>query len=195
MISNLKTRPLPQLTISRYRSVPMHWRERGVGIARIIFGLVFAVAAVLKWQPQFQNTFVAQVSGAEVGQPAPIVAWISFWTNLVSVNPLFFARLEATTESAIAVFLLLGLFSNMTCILGMLLSLGIWSVPEGLGGPYIAGHSTDIGTAFPYALLFATLLFISAGHYYGLDRWLTPRLGRFGFLASGSFKRGNSNRQ
>ena len=195
MISNLKTRPLPQLAISRYRSIPMHWRERGVGIARIIFGFVFAVAAVLKWQPQFQNTFVSQVSGAATSQPAPIVAWISFWTNLISVNPLFFARLEATTESAIAVFLLLGLFSNMTYILGILLSLGIWSVPEGFGGPYIAGHSTDIGTAFPYALLFAVLLFISAGHYYGLDRWLTPRLGRFGFLASGSFKRSKSNRQ
>ena len=167
----------------------MNWRQKGVGIARIIFGLVYVVAATLKWQPQFQNTFVAQVSAARDGQPALIQAWISLWTHLVSINPLLFARMEATTETAIAVFLILGLFSNLTYIVGIFLSLGIWSVPEGFGGPYLPGHSTDIGTAFPYAILFAVLLSISAGRYYGLDQWLTPRLGRLGFLASGSFKR------
>ena len=92
----------------------MNWRERGVGIARIIFGLVWVVAATLQWQPQFQNTFVAQVAAAKDGQPATIMGWVSFWANLVSVNPLLFARILATTESAIAIFLILGLFSNLT---------------------------------------------------------------------------------
>jgi nitrite reductase (NO-forming) len=167
----------------------MNWRERGVGIARIIFGLVYVVAATLKWQPQFQNTFVQQISAVSDGQPAPIQAWISFWTHLVSINPLLFARIEATTEAAIAVFLIFGIFSNLTYIVGIFLSLGIWSTAEGFGGPYIPGHSTDIGTAFPYAILFAVLLFLSAGRYYGVDQWLTSKLGRLGFLASGSFRR------
>jgi thiosulfate dehydrogenase (quinone) large subunit len=189
MIGSPTTRPLHQTTVSPHRPIPKNWRERGVGIARIIFGLVYIVAATLKWQPQFQSTFVAQVSAAKDGQPGPVQVWISFWTNLVSSNPLFFARIEASTESALAVFLLLGVFSNLTSLVGMLLSLGIWSVPEGFGGPYIPGHSTDIGTAFPYAILFAVLLCISAGRYCGLDQWLTPRLGRLGFLASGSIGR------
>ncbi len=167
----------------------MSWRERGVGIARIIFGLVWIVAALLQWLPQFQNTFVAQVAAAKAGQPGFIEAWISFWADLVSVNPLFFARMLATTETVIAAFLILGLFSNLTSIVGIFLSLGIWSIPEGFGGPYIPGFSTDIGTAFPYAILFVVLLCLSAGRYYGLDQWLTPRLGRLGFLASGSFGR------
>ncbi len=189
MIDSPITRPLGQTRISSHLPTPMNWRQKGVGMARIIFGLVYVVAATLKWQPQFQNTFVAQVSAAEAGQPGPIQAWISFWANLVSVNPLLFARIEATTETAIAVFLILGLFSNLISIVGIFLSLGIWSIPEGFGGPYIPGHSTDIGTAFPYAILFAVLLFLSAGRYYGLDQWLTPRLGRLGFLASGAIKR------
>ena len=188
MINNSTTKPLQQTTISSRRPIPMNWRERGVGLARIIFGLVYVVAATLKWQPQFQNTFVQQISSVSDGQPAPIQAWISFWTHLVSINPLLFARIEATTETAIAVFLIFGIFSNLTYIVGIFLSLGIWSTAEGFGGPYIPGHSTDIGTAFPYAILFAVLLFLSAGRYYGVDQWLTSKLGRLGFLASGSFR-------
>jgi len=76
-------------------------------------------------------------------------------------------------------------------ITGFFLSLGIWSTAEGFGGPYILGHSTDIGTALPYAILFAILFCISAGRYYGLDQWLAPRLGRLSFLATGTFKQGD----
>ena len=189
MIDNLTTKPLQHTAISSRRSIAMNWRERGVGIARILFGLVYVVATALKWQPQFQNTFVQQISAASDGQPAPIQAWISFWTHLISINPLLFARIEATTETVIAVFLIFGILGNLTSIVGIFLSLGIWSTAEGFGGPFIPGQSTDIGTAFPYAILFAVLLFLSAGRYYGVDQWLTAKLGRLGFLASGSFRR------
>ncbi len=189
MIESPTTKPLYQSPISSYRPAAMNWRERGVGIARIIFGLVYVVAAALKWQPQFQNTFVEQVSAAKADQAAPIEAWISFWAHLVSINPLLFARIEASTESAIALFLIFGILSNLTFIVGIFLSLGIWSIAEGFGGPYRPGQTTDIGTAFPYAILFALLFFLSAGRYYGLDSWLTPRLGPLGFLACGSLKR------
>ena len=174
MITNSPTSPLRFTT----NSLPTlkNWRQKGIGLLRIAFGLVWLVAAWLKWQPAFQNTFVAQVSGAKDGQPGLIQAWISFWTTLISVNPLLFARFEAATETAIAIFLLFGLFSNLTFIIGLLLSLGIWSTAEGFGGPYIPGQSTDLGTALPYAILFAVLFSISAGRYYGLDQWLTPRL-------------------
>ena len=189
MIDHSKTSPLQRIPTTSYDRAPMNWRERGVGIARIIFGLVWVVAALLQWLPEFQNSFVAQVTAANVGQPTFVQAWISFWAHLVSVNPLLFARMLATTETVIAAFLILGLFSNLTYIVGIFLSLGIWAIPEGFGGPYIAGVTTDIGTAFPYAILFAVLLFLAAGRYYGLDQWLTPRLGRLGFLASGSLRR------
>ena len=83
----------------------------------------------------------------------------------------------------------LGNKEYLTSIVGIFLSLGIWSIPEGFGGPYLPGQTTDIGTAFPYVLLFILLLCLSAGRYYGLDKWFTSKLGRLGFLASGSFRR------
>ena len=189
MIDHRKTSPLQRISLSSFDKAPMNWRQKGVGITRIIFGLVLAIAALLKWQPQFQNTFVAQVATAQGGQPAPIMGWIAFWTHLVSINPLLFARIEASTETALAIFLLFGVLSNLTYVIGTLLSLGIWSIPEGFGGPYVAGKSTDIGAGLPYAIIFALLLFLSAGRYYGLDSWFTTRLGRLGFLASDSFRR------
>lgn len=64
------------------------------------------------------------------------------------------------------------------------MSLVIWSTAEGFGGPYQAG-STDIGAAIIYVLVFACLVLGRAGLTLGLDRRLTPVLGRFGFLASG----------
>lgn len=183
---------------ARSASAPLHfptpsrplasrtWRQRGIGFLRITFGLAWAVAAWLKWQPAFQqNGFINQISGVKSGETGLIQAWLAFWIKIISTNPLLFARIEATTETTIAIFLIFGVLSNLTCVVGLLLSLGIWSVGEGFGGPYVPGQSTDVGTALPYAILFAVLLAISAGRYYGLDQWLTPRLGRLGFLASG----------
>ena len=48
MIDSSTTRPLRQTPVSSYRPAPINWRERGVGIARIIFGLVWVVAAILQ---------------------------------------------------------------------------------------------------------------------------------------------------
>ena len=159
-----------------------------VAVSRIVFGLIWAAAAWLKWQPAFQNHFLDQVSKAQDGQPWLIASWLSVWVHIISINPLLFARLEAMAETVLALCLILGAFSNLTYLIGFLLSLGIWSTAEGFGGPYVAGQSTDIGTAFPYALLFVVMFATSAGSYYGLDQWLMCRLGRWNFLATGSFK-------
>src|SRR5438105_928011 len=161
------------------------WRARTIALLRVAFGMVWAFNAWLKWQPKFIDAFAEKISASKEGQPAVIQAWISFWSHLVSTNPHLFAYLLASTETAIAVFLIFGFLTNLTCLVGILLSLGIWSVAEGFGGPYQLGDSTDVGTALPYALIFAALLAIGASRYYSVDQQLTPRLGRFGFLAAG----------
>ena len=165
------------------------WRAKGIAALRIIFGLIWAINAWFKWDPTFQSKIADTVTGSQDGQPGPIQAWIIFWGHLVSADPVLFARILATTETALAVLLILGLLSHLSYVAGILLTLGIWSTAEGFGGPYKPGESTDIGTAIIYTVVFAVLLFISAGRYYGLDQWLTPRLGRFGFLASGTLRR------
>src|SRR2546421_6283967 len=161
------------------------WRAKAIAFLRVAFGLVWAIAAWLKWQPQFINSFSEKISASKEGQPAAIQAWISFWSHLINTNPHLFAYGLASTETAIAFFLIFGILTNLTRVVSFLLSLGIWSVGEGFGGPYKLGESTDVGTALVYALLSGVLLAIAAGRYYSVDQWLTPRLGRFGFLAAG----------
>ena len=167
------------------------WRAKGIAALRILFGLVWMVDAWFKWQPSFINQFADYLTGALEGQPAAVQAWINFWINIVNVDPHVFAHVVAISETAIALGLIFGAFSNLTNIGGALLTLVIWSTAEGFGGPYVAG-SADIGSAVIYALLFAGLFLANAGLVWGLDAWLTPELGRLGFLASGSLPRSAS---
>ncbi len=161
------------------------WRIKGIGVVRILFGLIWAVDAWFKWQPDFIHKFTDYLTGALDGQPTAVQAWINFWINFVKVDPHLFAYVVAVAETLVAVGLILGVFSNLTNLGGALLSLVIWSTAEGFGGPYVPG-STDIGSAVIYIFVFADLFLVNAGLVYGLDRWLSPALGVWGFLASGS---------
>jgi thiosulfate dehydrogenase (quinone) large subunit len=162
------------------------WRDRAFGVLRIVYGLAWAIDAQFKWQPAFQSAFVSYLTGAWDGQPPLVKAWIGFWVNIISVNPHVFGITVALSETALAVALIFGVFSNLAALGGLLLTLVIWSTAEGFGGPYKAG-STDIGTAIIYAFVFVALFLSQSGLQFGLDRRLTPLLGRWGWLASGSF--------
>ena len=164
------------------------WRLNGIGLLRIVFGVVWGIDAWFKWQPGFINGFSDYLSGAQADQPTWVHHWIGFWINAVGIDPTLFAYLVAIGETAIAVALILGVFTNLTVVVGTLLSLAIWSTAEAFGGPYQTG-STDIGAAVIYVLVFAGLFLASSGLYLGFDRKLTAALGRFGFLASGPIRR------
>jgi len=164
--------------------VAQPWRGRAFGILRIVFGLAWAIDAQFKWRPAFQSGFVKYLTGALDGQPALVKTWIGFWIDVVKVNPHVFAVIVAASETALAVALILGVFTNLATLGGVLLASVIWSIAEGFGGPYKAG-STDIGTAIIYLFVFVALFLSQAGLYFGIDRRLTPILGRWGWLASG----------
>jgi thiosulfate dehydrogenase [quinone] large subunit len=177
-----------QLDQPKQRAAFSSWRLTGIGLLRIVFGLIWAVDAWFKWQPDFIHNFNDYLTGAQQDQPAVVQSWIGFWIDAVKVDPHVFAYLVAIGETAIAVALILGVFSNVTNLVGVAMTLIIWSTAEGFGGPYQAG-STDIGSAVIYALVFVGLYLSQSGLYLGLDRRLTPALGRFGFLASGPMPR------
>jgi thiosulfate dehydrogenase (quinone) large subunit len=160
------------------------WRLAGFAILRIFFGVVWAIDASFKWQPAFVNGFTGYLSGALKGQPPAVQTWIEFWLNVVNVNPILFARLTAVCETLLAVALILGVFMNLACSGGAVLSFMIWSTAEGFGGPYVPGR-TNIGPSIIYIFVFAALLLGSAGRCFSLDRYLAPWLGRWAFLASG----------
>jgi uncharacterized membrane protein YphA (DoxX/SURF4 family) len=74
---------------------------------------------------------------------------------IVGSNSHFFAYLTAAVETDLAAFLILGLFTHVTCIVGFVWSLAIWAIPEGFGGLYKPSSSSDVGPALLYPLMFA----------------------------------------
>lgn len=136
-----------------------------VAIFRILFGLIWVIDAVFKWQPSFAKGFMDTISSAAQGQPNWLTSWFNFWTSLIGHNPHLFAILTAVAESLIAVALLIGFARRATYISGAIFSLLIWSVAEGFGGPY-SNSSTDIGAGVMYVVVFFAL--------YGLDRMARP---------------------
>lgn len=155
---------------------------------------MWAIDAWFKWQPDFINTFTDYLTGSQqaAGQPAWVQSWIGFWINVVNVDPHVFAHLVAIGETAIAIGLIFGVLVNLTSVVGILVAVVIWTTAESFGGPYQAG-SADIGAAIIYALVFVGLILSQSGLYLGLDRRLTPALGRLGFLASGPHSRTRAN--
>jgi uncharacterized membrane protein YphA (DoxX/SURF4 family) len=136
---------------------------------RIVFGVVWAIDAFFKWQPDFLNNFVSYFPNTFNGQPALINDWITLWLHIVNSNPQLFAITVAILETAIALTLLFGILKKSTTYVGIILSLIIWSTAEGFGGPYGAG-STDIGAAIIYVLVFLALYYGHAWDELSLKR-------------------------
>ena len=129
---------------------------RRVELLRVVFGIVWAIDAYLKWQPAFISGYAGSVADGAKGQPSWLRPWFGFWRHVVNLDPHLLAYLTAAIETAIAVGLIFGLGRRVLYIGGILWSIGIWTIPEGFGGSFLAG-ATDIGTAIMYALVFAIL--------------------------------------
>lgn len=178
------SRTMPDIQVGKLTPLRLApWQAKGIAGLRIVFGLVWGIDAWFKWQPDFINNFTSYMTGSLDGQPAWVQSWINFWINVVKVDPHVFAHLVAIGETAVALGLILGVFMNLTNLVGILLTVVIWTTAEGFGGPYVAG-STDIGAAIIYPLVFVGLFLSLSGLTFGLDRVLTPKLGRFGIFAS-----------
>ncbi len=145
---------------------------------RVVFGIVWLIDGALKFQPGMSAIFPQLISNAGQGQPGWLLPWFTFWLNIVSQNPQFWVYLIGTAELCLAIGLIFGLLRKMTYIVGISLSLIIWAVPEGLGGPYGPG-STDIGTGIIYAFVFLSLILNNVEFgpsTYSLDIWLERRI-------------------
>jgi len=128
---------------------------------RIVFGIVWGIDGAFKFQPGVAQSLSGMISDAAQGQPAWLAAWFNFWSQTVSANPAFFATTIGLFELALAFALVTGFLRKIAYTGGILLSLVIWSVPEGFGGPY-GPSSTDIGTGIIYAFVFVLLLVVNA---------------------------------
>ncbi len=154
-----------------------NWR---VGL-RLIFGLFWAADAHLKWSLITQGIdYQELISSAAEGQPGAVASWIRFWASTAKAVPAF-PYMIAMTETLIALFLIIGLFTKLTAVLGIVFSFLIWSTAEAFGGLFTPG-ATDIGTSPLYMAMFAGLIVVQAGRQKGLDSWIIKKHPRLSFL-------------
>jgi len=137
-------------------------------IVRIIFGVLWAMDGALKFAPGFVDSFPTVIKDAASGQPSWLSGWFAFWASITSSNPSFYVYSAGVIELALAFCLIFGLLRKPVYTISLLLSLIIWSVPEGFGGPYGPG-STDVGTGTVYAIVSFLLLVINAA--FGPSRY------------------------
>jgi nitrite reductase (NO-forming) len=143
-----------------------------ITLLRVAFGFVWLVNGLMKVFWLVPDDITDMIQQASQGQPAWLQPWFSFWTSIISSNPAFMLYGMSVWELTLAFTLLLGFMRKLSYFSGILLSLIIWTVAEGFGGPYGPG-STDIGAAILYPFVFFALLVLetSAGsNRYTLDK-------------------------
>jgi uncharacterized membrane protein YphA (DoxX/SURF4 family) len=150
-----------------------NWVVRNVSwlksFIRIILGIVWWIDGYLKFSPGFVDSFPALIKSE--GQPSWLQPWFNFWSGVTSANAAPFVYSIGALEVILGVVLVLGFMRKIAYLGGMVLSLLIWAIPEGFGGPYGPG-STDIGTGVIYSFLFLSLIIIntiSGPSKYSLD--------------------------
>jgi nitrite reductase (NO-forming) len=153
------------------------WADVAAGAIRTAFGLVWAMDAYLKWQPDFYNNYLSYITEIVTGQPQWLMPWFNFWVSVIQINPNFFSLMTRLIETTIALGLLFGLGRKWIYVLGGLFAFLIWSIPEGFGGPYTPG-ATDVGGGLIYVLVFGTLIIMDhtlGRSPYSVDFYLEER--------------------
>lgn len=130
---------------------------------RMLFGVLWAFDAALKWEPYFLTHFLDQLTPAAVGQPGWIAAYIGVVIVAVkAIGPVPSAIATAVVETAIAVSLLTGRLLRWSVPLGLLYALAVWTTAEGWGGPYTSTgtgvRGNVLGNVLIYAVIFLFLL-------------------------------------
>ena len=148
----------------------LSWWGRNVAdlksLFRIVFGVLWLIDGAFKFVPGFVGQFPGMISPD--GQPGWLQGWFTFWQGQASANPAFWVYLVGTLELALGLGLVFGFMRKVAYVGGAVLSLFIWAVPEGFGGPYGPG-STDPGGGVVYAMVFLMLIAINSA--YGSSRW------------------------
>ncbi|CAM0998612.1 Copper-containing nitrite reductase [Rhodanobacter sp. Root179] len=141
---------------------PSHsaWPVMAATALRVAFGLIWLVGAALTWRDSFAAHYVGYLHNAAEGQPAWSAWWFNLWIGVVTPHVGLFVWLTRIAETTLALALIFGFARKVTCVLGLLFSLLIWSTAEGFGGPYSVGV-TNIGSALSYVLIFVALIIVN----------------------------------
>ena len=155
-------------------------------VVEIIFGVVWGIDGAFKFIPGVVQAFPQLLQTAAAGQPAWLAWWFSFWSTAAAGNAALFVYSIGLLELALSFSLIFGFARRIGYSGGFVLSLLIWSVPEGFGGPYGPG-ATDIGTGIIYALAFLMLIALNVAygsHKMSADNLLSRKFRRWRKIAA-----------
>ena len=153
--------------------------------ARMLFGLFWGLDAGLKLIPGIVFYFQERMIAAGILQPAWLSGWFAFWLAQANAYGTLDVALVATLEFFLAVALISGLLRKTAYLGGIALSLFIWAIPEGFGGPYDPG-TFDIGVGVVYAVGFLFLIALDsfpASNAHTLDEKIERRWPRWTAVA------------
>ena len=139
-----------------------------VTLFRIAFGIVWLVDVAIKFLWLQPSDVIKLVQKASQGQPAWLHPWYNFWTASLTSTPTAFLHGIGLIELSLGCALVLGFLRKSAYLCGIMLSLMIWSIVEGFGGPYGPG-STDVGAAIMYAFIFVAIIIVERSSNY--DRY------------------------
>ncbi len=148
-------------------------------VLRVGFGLVWLIDGVMKFVWLAPSDVVNIVQEVGQGQPAWLAPWFSSWVSFISSNASFVLYGTGLWELALGFTLVFGLMRKLSYLSGILLSIVIWTVDEGFGGPYGFG-STDIGAAIIYVFVYVALIALestAASNRFTLDSVIEGRNG------------------
>ena len=144
-------------------------------VFRLVLGLVWMIDGVFKFTSGYTGSFLSDVQNSQGNAPGWLGGWYSFWVTQATNSGNLIVYTVGTLELLLGIALVLGFMRKVAYLGGVALSLLIWAVPEGFGGPYGAGTgATDIGTGIIYALVFFGLIVINST--YGPSRWSVDHL-------------------
>lgn len=154
---------------------------------RILLGLIWFIDGVLKFTSGFVDGFQGAVQTAASNAPPWLSGWFTFWNTQAGANATLIVSTVGALELALGIALIAGVLRKVAYLGGVVLSLLIWAVPEGFGGPYQTGAGgTDVGTGVIYAIAFLGLILVNASYgpsRYSLDYYIELKLPSWARLA------------
>jgi len=166
------------------------WGRNASGLKtvfRLVLGIVWLFDGVFKFTSGYTDNFLSDVQTSQSNAPGWLSGWYSFWVSQATSHGTLIVYTVGTLELALGIALVLGFLRKIAYLGGVVLSLLIWAVPEGFGGPYGAGTgATDLGTGIIYAIAFFGLIVINSTYgpsRWSLDSWIERRFPRWASLA------------
>jgi len=160
------------------------WTHHATGVktfARVLLGIALAIDGYLKFTSGYNNgQFLTDVQTSQANDPSWLSWWFSFWATQAANNSGTIVYTVGTLELLLGLALIFGFMRKLAYVGGIVLTLLIWAIPEGFGGPYTVSGSaaTDIGTGIIYAIAIVGLIAISATYgssRYSIDHYIERR--------------------